>query len=457
MKDARLEECHRIAKERGGECLETQWVGQQQRMRWRCGEKHEWKARFVTVRRGSWCFECGVVAAGEKKRLANFERIKVLVRKRGGAILSEYVRSGVPIRVRCKERHEWDVRPNSLQHGTWCPRCAGSLVTLEDIQEMAREHGGRVLSTEYKGVFEKMKFECAVGHQWETRVVNVRHKPAWCPVCAHGSKLTLEDLEALAAQFGGESLAREVTTVHADYPWRCIAGHEFTMSAHAVQQRHWCLPCRGKEADTLARIVAIAKRRGGEVLSKEYVNATTKMHVRCAEQHEWWTLPSSLIQGHWCFACAHTTSSTAPLSLEVFQKLAKERGGRCLSKHYINSSKKLEFECFSRHRFESNASQVRSGSWCPICSYRYPGTIDGMRRLARQRSGRCLSQEYTGKKTLVHFECVMRHRFKLLGTVAKTGVWCPTCPPERNEMMLRLEDELHDPSPVPSAVGASNE
>lgn len=56
------------------------------------------------------------------------------------------------------------------------------------------------------------------------------------------------------------------------------------------------------------------------------------------------------------------------LSLDIFQKLAEERGGKCLSNRYINSYTKLKWQCSKKHIWEAKPSAIKNNySWCPKC------------------------------------------------------------------------------------------
>ena len=58
-----------------------------------------------------------------------------------------------------------------------------------------------------------------------------------------------------------------------------------------------------------------------------------------------------------------------PLSLEIFQKIAKEKDGKCLSKKYVNSKSKLKFQCSKGHIWEAAGSAVKNNkNWCRKCA-----------------------------------------------------------------------------------------
>jgi hypothetical protein len=51
------------------------------------------------------------------------------------------------------------------------------------------------------------------------------------------------------------------------------------------------------------------------------------------------------------------------------QALAKTKGGKCLSKKYINGKNKLKWQCGKGHQWKTTSMCVFSGNWCPTCSY----------------------------------------------------------------------------------------
>ena len=108
----------------------------------------------------------------------------------------------------------------------------------------------------------------------------------------------------------------------------------------------------------------IAEKRGGRCLSEIYVNTLTKLLWECSEGHQWETTPAIIIKGRWCPHCG----GRAKLTIQEMQRIAKDRGGRCLSKTYINSYSKLIWECARGHRWQAMPTNIKSGSWCPFCA-----------------------------------------------------------------------------------------
>ena len=108
----------------------------------------------------------------------------------------------------------------------------------------------------------------------------------------------------------------------------------------------------------------IATERNGKCLSTEYINTDTKIKWVCAEGHSWEAAPGSVKSGRWCRIC----SGSAPLTIEQMHNIAAERNGKCLSIEYINTNTKIKWECAEGHTWEAIPGNVKSGTWCRICS-----------------------------------------------------------------------------------------
>jgi hypothetical protein len=118
--------------------------------------------------------------------------------------------------------------------------------------------------------------------------------------------------------------------------------------------------------EALRELKAIAKGRGGECLSKVYVNNQTKLSWKCAKGHQWEAKPSNVKTGTWCPYCGGSLQRT----IEEMQQIAEGRGGRCLAGTYVNARTKLNWECAKGHQWKAVPNSIKSGSWCPYCARR---------------------------------------------------------------------------------------
>jgi hypothetical protein len=131
------------------------------------------------------------------------------------------------------------------------------------------------------------------------------------------------------------------------------------------------------------------------------------------------------------------------LTIEQMRTIAKSRGGKCLSKKYVNSKTNLKWECAKGHRWEAKASQVKyEKTWCRECSGNKRLTINDIQNIAKSRGGICVSKKYKNAHTDLRWECSKGHHWKARPANVKNGTWCPKCAKENagNSQRLTIEE-----------------
>ena len=198
------------------------------------------------------------------------------------------------------------------------------------------------------------------------------------------------------------------------------------------------------EHSPIQKIQSIARLRGGECLSIRYVKGAAPLVWRCVFGHRWRaSLASVTSRNTWCPTCA----GNRRLDLADLRRLARERGGRCLSRQYANGRTPLVWECAFGHRWKAAAERVKGGlhkkgTWCPKCyqqrrRFRTRGTIEEMHILARRRGGKFVSKQYLGSRPKHLWQCARGHRWRAVSGNIKRGNWCPVCAGNRRS---RLSD-----------------
>jgi len=371
--------------------LSKEYVNVREPLLWRCGNGHRWQAPAGTVkpsgfRMGSWCPICPRRNKGKPARLT-IEEMRQIASERGGECRSEsYLNCNTKLKWRCAEGHEWEAKPGSVKHGTWCPVCAGTQkLTLKSLQEEAKSRGGRLLSTEYVDSHSSLLWKCKEGHKWEAAASKIRYG-TWCPQCAGKARLSLDEMHALAAARGGKCLSKRYLNLVTPLRWRCAKGHVWKAAPGMVkpsgyqEQGTWCPRCAQEPRYSIADMNALARLHGGECLSKVYRNNDTPLRWRCAQGHIWKAKPNSIrpytqkTRGSWCPACA---VEKRKLTIEDMQEVARARGGECLSARYVNNRTPLHWRCAEGHVWEAKPSHIRPygaerrSSWCPQCAGRH--------------------------------------------------------------------------------------
>ncbi len=118
---------------------------------------------------------------------------------------------------------------------------------------------------------------------------------------------------------------------------------------------------------TLLDCQNIAEERGGKCLSEEYNNKRNMMQWKCNNDHIW-NASFGSVKHHksWCIKCCNTKKA---FTLEYCHKIAEERGGKCLSEKYINKRTIMKWLCKNGHCWDAKFEHINSDkAWCPHCS-----------------------------------------------------------------------------------------
>jgi len=251
------------------------------------------------------------------------------------------------------------------------------------------------------------------------------------------ARKTISDMHLLAAQKSGKCLSTVYVNNRTKLKWQCEKGHVFEAKSNDVQQGKWCKTCTIEKNSTSNRKYTIetfkklASDHNGKCLNDTFVNVDTKMLFECAEKHRWETTGYRVLKGHWCKECAYNRPSKDELD-----KLAIKRNGKCLS-FYENSQTKLLWECEKGHQWEAVYQNIKKGTWCPKCSaVKY--SIEDMKKIAIERGGKCLSNEYTDSLTKLKWKCKDGHIWETTSVQINQGRWCPHCHKNINEEKCRF-------------------
>ena len=194
------------------------------------------------------------IAYSSSKTEEFYIRLQKAVEEKGGILISNrYLGTSTKLKFKCKEGHIWKTSPNMIFNGQWCPECAGNIkYTLEQVQDFAKERGGKCLSTEYNRANEKLKWKCNFGHTWEASLSNVITANHWCPVCRKIEEETRFYNEAvdLAKKNQGTCISRKYINAKTKLKWRCSSGHEWEALLGNIRQGTWCPYCAKKRRNS---------------------------------------------------------------------------------------------------------------------------------------------------------------------------------------------------------------
>lgn len=380
-KEKKFSNLERLAAKRGGHVLSTREdLRSSLTVQLFCERGHLWNGNLYHTLRGTWCSKCTI----EDKLRASFQEIQETIQRLGGTsslCFEDYRGVAMRISVRCKNDHSWKTTGNAIIRNVWCQKCyfEDRRIPLDDVKLAAEKCGGKCLSPKYLGIDKKLNFQCK-------------------------------------------------------------EGHVFQSAPSQIFRKFHCKECR--ESETLKKSYALLKKlaedKGGRLLSKDFFGRYKFHSFVCSKGHRWEVQAAGVLNGQWCAACYHESRN---LGLDELQNLARKRNGQCLSKKYEGARAKHLWRCQSGHQFSLSPENLRGGSWCPICapSLTSRRTIEQMQAMAKERGGRILSKEYLGGHTHHLWECATGHQWKSKPNTIQQGSWCPECARERRRVVARPE------------------
>lgn len=118
-----LEDCRKLAQDRGGKCLSAKYRNVETKLKWQCAQGHQWEAKTANIKHGQWCPTCGIRRRADAQR-GTLERMQEVAAARGGKCLSDrYVNSVTKLEWECSRGHKWHATPGNIVFGQWCPTC----------------------------------------------------------------------------------------------------------------------------------------------------------------------------------------------------------------------------------------------------------------------------------------------------------------------------------------------
>lgn len=235
------------------------------------------------------------------------------------------------------------------------------------MQEWAAKKNGKCLASSYEGVKKKVEWECEKGHRWKIDFDHVIHGKSWCPACVNRVPRTIEEMRKIANSRGGECLSDNIVNVDTHLKWKCGKGHMWNATPSSIIGGTWCPNCIGRHK-TIEDMHAAAAKHGGKCLSSKYIKWNYHLEWKCLEGHTWKATPNNVLRGYWCKKCGHKRRGIKRrFALEDCQRVAEEKGGKCLSLKYKGVQEHMIWECKKGHTWKATFDNVKRETWCPKC------------------------------------------------------------------------------------------
>jgi len=375
------------------------------------------------------------------------DAVIALAQSRGGVLLSKrFLTAKTYYRWECGNRHRWRATYDSVRRGTWCPRCAGKVVSQRDrmtaLRKAARRHAGTVLSSICPRVDTKLLFECRKGHRFTADYEHVVGQLTWCPTCR---------------VFIGEEVTRSIFELLTGRRFiRCNPSWLATTRGSKLQLDGYCeslklaFEYQGVQHFREAPKFFHRKRsfRDQQLRDKRKVALCASHGVtllRIESPRRLRDLPGAIAR---LLSDIGVAIKTRPEQIDVvslgvdttssaYARLiaaVEAKRGTLLSKTYGGSGERVLIECPRGHIFSQTPKRIHSGSWCPTCATdRLRLGIEVVRKLAKSVNATCVSKAYANVDDAMSFRC-KKCKTEWAATTAslQRGTGCPCCAGKSN-------------------------
>ncbi len=239
-------------------------------------------------------------------------------------------------------------------------------------------------------------WRCSDGHTWKASINNRALQGTKCPGCPGKSTVTVNEDNNFASKYphlvrewhqekNGDVLPGKIRhKSNQIFWWLCSKGHEWKSSPSSRASGHGCPYCYGrfasKENNLAYKYPELLKewdyeKNIGLNPSEFTPHVNKKVWWNCKNGHNYQaTISNRTRNKSGCPKCAQHANRKH--SIDDFEKLANNRGGKCLSTEFTSSRDKMKFSCKEGHVWETRADSVLyTDKWCPECARKTRRTI----------------------------------------------------------------------------------
>jgi hypothetical protein len=171
------------------------------------------------------------------------------------------------------------------------------------------------------------------------------------------------------------------------------------------------------------------EENGYKLLSKEYINSSSKLEYECPNGHRRGITWNKWNAGRRCPYCSEN-SRVYGRDIEYIRRVFAKEGYTLLSTEYISCDTKLEYICPNGHIYTTSwDSWTSKGNRCALCSKNIKPTIEEVKEAFKTNGYVLLEDSYKNANTKMRYKCPKGHEGYITW-----GYWnnnsterCPIC------------------------------
>ena len=301
-----LDSAKLIASQRNGICMSESYVNSGIKLQWKCHYGHIWHAKLHQVSNGSWCPECNVYVGEEITRKIFEAMFGSKFTKNKYAWLNGWELDGYNEELKLAFEYDGDIHYKFIKyiHKT---EDKFKLVQQRDKlkNEICKRNNITLIRIPYYIKYENIQAhvteECKKYNIIIKNSDNIDIK-SFNDIYLYKEN-RFKEMHEMVIKKGGVLIDKNYISHTTTVAVKCINNHIFDTSFKKIQHGYWCPHCAQKAKRTTEDMQKKAMDNGGECISSEYINNSTKLSWKCKNGHIWSTVPKVILKGHWCPVC----------------------------------------------------------------------------------------------------------------------------------------------------------
>jgi hypothetical protein len=294
--------------------LSTEYKNQLQKLDYMCVCGNKSTISFNAFKRGQRCSKCGAIKSHKNSR-RTIEEVRSIFKSEGCKLIStNYKNNKQMLDYICSCGTPHQIRLNDFLNGVRCKNCFKNTISkakklsYEFVKKEFEKRNCILLSTEYNGSNEKLKFICECGNEGETTYNNFIHADVRCSECYKRKfrekiGLSYEYVKEQFEKSGCKLLSTEYINSNTLLDYKCSCGNISKISYDNFRAGHRCYECSGKTKWNYEIVKNYFNENGCVLLSKEYKTANHKLDYICSCGNHSSIKFSMFLEGHRCKKC----------------------------------------------------------------------------------------------------------------------------------------------------------
>lgn len=377
-----------IKKERSGLLLSNEYKNTAEKLLWQCKYGHQWKSSISSVIfKKKWCPICRV----SKSEFICKYLFETAFNKKFDKVRPDWLKfkfnKNIELDGYCAELN-LAFEHNGFQH---YKNTFGNLKLMKekDNFKIKKCLDRNIKLIVIEQLFEKTSFEelkkiiAKTYFDYYNKEINKSFFKIKLENINLGNSEKAEKFYEKIKKFGGTCLNKYKNS-RTSIKVKCKSEHVFNIIPFRfMSSKKLCSYCY-KENNRINRekkFSKLIKDKGFKLIS-EYKNRNINVEILCNNSHKTIIKPTKILKSNNlnCNYCNKTNKNIYNYMFKTYNQrntytiaeindIAKSRGGKLISKTYINKDQKLKWKCANDHQWSATLRNVNGrGSWCPVCA-----------------------------------------------------------------------------------------